>query len=149
MPGPCGPSSEARRRSRRRPGRPGTCPRTPAAAPRRSPAHVGINSVSARISTREGRLQIISGGGFTVGVAWLIMSAISPRKSPIPDSCGRGRCKAKKEIRQQSDSPDQIPPGKLEYDEIELGRVVYVSLVVVAVVDADVVEEPLVGVGEH
>jgi hypothetical protein len=30
-----------------------------------------------------------------------------------------------------------------------LGRVVYVSLVVVAVVDADVVEEPLVGVGEH
>lgn len=49
----------------------------------------GLDWVSARISTREGRSRSWpAGAGVTVGVAWLIMSAISPRKSPIPDSCG-------------------------------------------------------------
>lgn len=67
------------------------------------------------------------GAGFTVGVAWLIMSAISPRKSPIPDSCGRR--KGKKEtvsnrIPLTKSRQENRLTREIEYDETEFGRVV-------------------------
>jgi len=72
------------------------------------------------------------------------MSAISPRKSSIPDSCG-----SSSESRKIKTPSATEFPSRNETDTEHGSSRNYVGVVVLAVVDADVVEEALVGVGEH